>query len=126
MTMIFERDDKGLLHQVDTTLEDVAAAGRNINMVMAQQFFVLFTSDEETKLAEQRAEARRIENELKSEALKAEEARQKAIAAEQDRLAAIEQAKLDAQAAKDNALALALQKLTELQDKVDKLSSKPS
>ena len=48
--MIFERDDKGLLHQVELTLEDIAAAGRNLNLTTVQTFYVLFTPAEEANV----------------------------------------------------------------------------
>jgi hypothetical protein len=123
MTMIFERDSDGLLHQTKMTLEDVSAAGRNINLMSVQQFYILFTEQEEKELAEQRAQFMKDQEEVKSAALKAQEEKNAELDALAKQAAALEQAKKEEQAAKDNALNLALQKLQELQNKVDALTA---
>lgn len=117
MTMIFERDENGLLHQQNVTLEEVAASGRNITLMSVQQWYVLFTQKEEDDLRARRAAAQEEMDKQKAE----EDARKAVIQAEKDKLAeqerAVKQAERDKQAATDEALALALKKIAALEAK---------
>lgn len=123
MTMIFERDEKGLLHQVAMTVDDVAAAGRNITLMGVQQWYVLLTEKEENTLKSQREAAQAELKRIKDE----EDRKRELIAAEKDKLAqqeaAIKQAEKRQQAAKDEALALALEKLKTLEKQVADLKA---
>lgn len=118
MTMIFERDENGLLHQVNMTVDDVAAAGRNMTLMGVQQWYVLLTPNEEKILKDQREAAQAEMKRIKDE----EDARKAKIAADKDILAqqeaAVKQAEQEQARAKDEALALALSKLADLEKKV--------
>jgi len=120
--MIFERDAKGLLHQVNMTLEDVAAAGRNLNLTTVQTFYVLFTPTEESNFAAQKAEAARKQKEIEDKEKEALAAKSAEIKEQRDKQLELANAQRAAEAEKDRALALALEQIQRLNAKVDALS----
>ncbi len=125
MDMIFERDDKGLLHQVPMSLKDVSDAGRNINMLMTQKLYVLFTPAEEDVRKQQKAEAKARED-ARLAGIAAREAANKAAADEAAKKAEeLAKAQREAEDAKNNALAIALQEIARLSAKIDALTSSP-
>ena len=119
--MIFKRDEKGMLHQLDTTLEQLAAEGKQTNLLVSQHMYVLFTDAEQSAFDAQRKAA---QDRLLAEKKAADEAKEAKLAAQQRDIAklnAIDKARKEAEEAKDNALALALEQLAELKQKVSKM-----
>lgn len=120
MTMIFKRDENGLLHQLDINLDQVSE-GTGINLLVTQHMYVLFTDKEQYDLDQQRKKA---QDRLLAEKEAADKAKEAKLAAQQreiDKNNQIQKAKEEAEAAKDNALALALEQLAELKQQVKDL-----
>lgn len=121
--MIFQRDEKGLLHQLDITL-DKLPEGTQTNLLVVQHMYVIFTEAEQKAFDEQRKAAH---DKLLAEARAAEEAtalKQEARARDVAKLNEIDKARKQAEAAKDAALALALEQLAELKQKVSEIEKR--
>lgn len=118
MTYVFERDENGLLHQVNLSLEDISAAGRNINLLSIQTCYVLFTAEQEKQRAVQVAEAKAREDARLADLEAKRQAREVAKQAEINKAKELEQAKKDAEAQKNQALTLALEQIKVLSDKI--------
>ena len=73
--MIFQKDEKGLLHQVEVTLEQLAAEGKQVNLLISQHMYVIFTEIEQEKYDTQLKESREKELEEKKLANVAKEAK---------------------------------------------------
>lgn len=121
--MIFERDDKGLLHQVELTLEEIAAAGRNLNLTTVQTFYVLFTPKEEAEYAKARAEAAAKQKAIEDERLAQMEARKTEQQIALDKKKELMEAQKQAEKEKDKALALAFEQIQRLNAKIEALSN---
>lgn len=116
--MIFQRDAKGLLHQLDVTLEQLAAEGKQTNLLVSQHMYILFTDEEQAKFDRQKKEAQEA---LLAEKAAADAAKEAKLASQQREIVKareIQKAREEAEAAKDNALALALEQIAELKQKV--------
>lgn len=122
MTMIFKRDEKGLLHQLDITLDDLPE-GTGTNLLVAQHMYIVFTDKEQAAFDQQKKEA---QERLLAEKRAADEAKVARAANQELEIAkanALQKAREEAEAAKDSALALALEQLAELKQKVSKMES---
>lgn len=125
MGIILEKDEKGLYHQVEMTLEDVANAGRNITL-MSMQCYVLFTPEQEAARAAEIAAARAAQKAREDEVAAIQAVKKEQQIAQELRITEITKVKKEAEDAKDNALAFALSKLQDLQAKVDAMEAAAS
>lgn len=122
--MIFQRDAKGMLHQLDVTLEQLAAEGKNTNLLVSQHMYVLFTDEEQANFDRQRKEAQDRLLAEKRAAEEAKEARAAAIQQDINKARELQKAREQAEAAKDFALTTALEQLAELKKKVTELEKR--
>lgn len=122
--MIFKRDEKGMLHQIDVTHEQLAAEGRGVNLLISQHMYVVFTDAEQVKYEQQKKEAH---ERLLAEKRAADEAKEAKLVAEQRELNKaneLQKAREKAEAAKDAVLATALDQLAELKQKVKEMEKR--
>ncbi len=120
--MILKRDEKGLLHQLDLTLDDLPE-GTQTNLLVMQHMYVLFTEAEQKAFDEQRKAAH---DKLLAEKKAAEDAQAaRKLAQEQEivKTNEIQKAREAAEAAKDHALALALESIADLKKQVAELKA---
>jgi len=118
--MIFKRDEKGLLHQLDLKLEDLPD-GTQTNMLVVQHMYVLFTDAEQQAFDEQRRIAQEKMLAQKKAAEDAQAAKQAVRDREISKSVEIQKAKEAAEAAKEHALMLALEAVAELKQQVEEL-----